>query len=107
VGHTGQIELYSHLPVMKQLCDALKDWGFAICGVYLIDSLFIVDPTKFISGVLCSLSAMVQLELPHINVLTKCDLVDEKELSKCGRHALLGPVCADLEGSHATCCHMC
>lgn len=47
-----------------------------------IDSLFIVDPTKFISGVLCSLSAMVQLELPHINVLTKCDLVDEKELSK-------------------------
>ncbi|KAF1335520.1 Gpn-loop gtpase 3, partial [Globisporangium splendens] len=78
----GQIELYSHLPVMKQLCDALKDWGFSICGVYLIDSLFIADPTKFISGVLCSLSAMVQLELPHINVLTKCDLVDEKELSK-------------------------
>jgi GPN-loop GTPase len=47
-----------------------------------IDSLFISDPTKFISGVLCSLSAMVQLELPHINVLTKCDLVDEKELTK-------------------------
>lgn len=41
-----------------------------------------MDPTKFISGVLCSLSAMVQLELPHINVLTKCDLVDDKELSK-------------------------
>ncbi|KAG6971676.1 hypothetical protein JG687_00001913 [Phytophthora cactorum] len=78
----GQIELYSHLPVMKQLCDSLKDWGFNICCVYLIDSLFIVDPTKFISGVLCSLSAMVQLELPHINVLTKCDLVDEKEMSK-------------------------
>lgn len=105
-GHTGQIELYSHLPVMKQLCDALRDWGFAICGVYLIDSLFIVDPTKFISGVLCSLSAMVQLELPHINVLTKCDLVDEKELSKCGHRALLGPVCAGLERSHAACCHV-
>lgn len=28
---------------------------------------------------------MTQLELPHINVLTKCDLVDEKELSKYGR----------------------
>ena len=47
-----------------------------------IDSLFIADANKFISGVLCSLSAMVQLELPHINVLTKCDLVDEKELEK-------------------------
>ncbi|CAI5720638.1 unnamed protein product [Peronospora effusa] len=78
----GQIELYSHLLVMKQLCDSLKDWGFNICCVYLIDSLFIVDPTKFVSGVLCSLSAMVQLELPHINVLTKCDLVDDKELLK-------------------------
>ncbi|KAL0585389.1 hypothetical protein ABG067_004921 [Albugo candida] len=78
----GQIELYSHLPVMKNLCEALHCWGFAICGVYLIDSLFISDINKFISGVLCSLSAMIQLELPHINVLTKCDLVDEKELEK-------------------------
>lgn len=36
VDYAGQIELYSHLPVMKQLCEALKDWGFAICGVYLV-----------------------------------------------------------------------
>ncbi|KAF0736738.1 hypothetical protein LEN26_000147 [Aphanomyces euteiches] len=78
----GQVELYSHLPVMKHLCMALQDWSFAICGVYLIDSLFISDPSKFISGILCSLSAMVQLELPHVNVLTKCDLVDEQELEK-------------------------
>ncbi|RHY74682.1 hypothetical protein DYB38_013383, partial [Aphanomyces astaci] len=75
----GQIELYSHLPVMKHLCTALQEWGFSICG---IDSLFISDPAKFISGILCSLSAMVQLELPHVNVLTKCDLVDEHELEK-------------------------
>ena len=78
----GQIELYSHLPVMKNLCTSLQNWGFSICGVYLLDSLFISDPMKFISGVLCSLSAMVQLELPHINVLTKCYLADEKELEK-------------------------
>ena len=78
----GQIELFSHLPVMKNLCTSLMDWGFAICGVYLIDSLFISDPSKFISGVLCSLSAMIQLELPHINILTKCDLIDPTELDK-------------------------
>lgn len=35
----GQIELYSHLPVMKQLCDSLKDWGFNICCVYLVGVL--------------------------------------------------------------------
>ena len=32
----GQIELYSHLPVMKNLATALTDWGFSICGVYLV-----------------------------------------------------------------------
>lgn len=63
-------------------CSANAEMLTVCCDAAQIDSLFIVDPTKFISGVLCSLSAMVQLELPHINVLTKCDLVDEKELSK-------------------------
>ena len=29
---------------------------------------------KFLSGVLSALSAMIQLEIPHINVLTKMDL---------------------------------
>ena len=40
------------------------------------------DPAKFISGSLLSLSAMIQLELPHLNILTKCDLVDEDELER-------------------------
>jgi GTPase SAR1 family protein len=78
----GQIELYSHVPVMRNLTDQMQEWGIRVCGVYLIDSLFMADPTKFVSGVLCSLSAMVQMELPHINVLTKCDLVDQKTLDK-------------------------
>jgi hypothetical protein len=43
------------------------------------------DPSKFISGSLLSLSAMIQLELPHLNVLTKCDLVDEHELHRVER----------------------
>ena len=78
----GQIELYSHIPVMRELTDTLKKWGISVCGVYLIDSMFLCDPTKFVSGVLCSLSAMVQMELPHINVLTKCDLVSKEEVAK-------------------------
>lgn len=36
------------------------------------------DVTKFISGCMASLSAMVQLELPHINILSKMDLVTNK-----------------------------
>jgi hypothetical protein len=34
---------------------------------------------KYISGCLASLSAMIQFELPHINVLTKMDLLEDKK----------------------------
>ena len=74
----GQIELYSHVPVMRGIVEALQRWGYNVGGLYLIDSHFISEPSKFLSGVLACLAAMVQLEIPHINVLTKCDLVPRK-----------------------------
>eukprot|EP00913_Durusdinium_trenchii_P017116 g16097.t1 len=37
--------------------------------------LALQDASKFLSGALSALTAMVNLELPHINVLTKCDLL--------------------------------
>lgn len=37
------------------------------------------DVTKFISGCMACLSAMVQLELPHVNILSKMDLVTKKK----------------------------
>ena len=44
----------------------------------MLDSQFMADSGKFISGCLACLSAMVQLEIPHVNVLTKMDLVRKK-----------------------------
>ena len=41
------------------------------------------DPTKFIAGSLQALSAMVQLEVPHINLLTKIDLCPDKVPCNC------------------------
>ena len=64
----GQIELYSHIPVMKHVCNALRTAGFNVCGVYLVDATFVTDASKLIAGNLMALSAMVHLELPHINV---------------------------------------
>ncbi|XP_002736815.1 GPN-loop GTPase 3-like [Saccoglossus kowalevskii] len=71
----GQIELYTHLPVMRQLVDQLQSWDFRVCGVFLIDSQFLVETSKFFSGILSALSAMVNLEIPHINVMSKMDLL--------------------------------
>uniref|UniRef100_A0A7N0T9N7 GPN-loop GTPase 3 n=1 Tax=Kalanchoe fedtschenkoi TaxID=63787 RepID=A0A7N0T9N7_KALFE len=75
----GQIELYSHVPVFRNFVEHLKRKNFNVCAVYLLDSQFITDVTKFISGCMASLSAMVQLELPHVNILSKMDLVTSKK----------------------------
>ena len=56
--------------------------GFAVVGVYCLDALFVGDAAKLIAGNLAALAAMVHLELPHINVLTKCDLVAKDELER-------------------------
>ncbi|GAA0154617.1 small GTPase [Lithospermum erythrorhizon] len=74
----GQIELFSHVPVLKNFVEHLKRKNFNVCAVYLLDSQFMTDVTKFISGCMSSLSAMIQLELPHVNILSKMDLVKNK-----------------------------
>ncbi|KAI5642216.1 conserved hypothetical ATP binding protein domain-containing protein [Phthorimaea operculella] len=71
----GQIELYTHLPVMRKLVDMLQRWNFRLCAVFMIDSQFMVDGAKFLSGTMAALSVMVNLELPHVNILTKMDLL--------------------------------
>ncbi len=75
----GQIELYSHVPAMGQVIEQLQRIGFNIAATYLLDSQFVADPAKFVSGVLCCLSAMTSLELPHVNVLSKCDLLPSRK----------------------------
>ncbi|KAI6190392.1 GPN-loop GTPase 3 [Aphelenchoides bicaudatus] len=75
----GQIELYSHLPVMRQFCEKLQSWGFNVCSVFLLDSQFLLDADKFISGALTTLSTMVALETPAVSVLSKMDLLEKKD----------------------------
>ncbi|KAI8143969.1 GPN-loop GTPase [Fennellomyces sp. T-0311] len=72
----GQIELYTHFPIMRRVCEALSQWNMSICGVYCLESQFIEDKTKYFSGVLSAMSAMVNMEIPHVNVMTKMDLVE-------------------------------
>lgn len=76
----GQLELYAHYPVMKQLTKMLKDNGMNIISIFCLDCTFAIEYSKFISGSSLALACMVQLELPHINVLTKADLVKNSDL---------------------------
>ena len=103
----GQIELYTHLPVMKSYLDFFKDEGYFVCIVFLIDAQYINETTKFISGMcpciagmahpaaaLMTLSVMINFEVPHINVMTKMDLLgakaDSEEIDKFVHSCLSG-----------------
>ena len=76
----GQLELYSHYTVMKDIIYELKNTGMNICSVFCLDSTFLSEKSKFVSGSVLSLATMVQLELPHINVITKCDMIQDKKV---------------------------
>ncbi|KAI9096421.1 GPN-loop GTPase [Phlyctochytrium arcticum] len=71
----GQIELYTHFPIMRTIVESLQRFNYRVCGVYLLDSQFVEDPSKFFAGVMSAMSAMIQLEIPHINVMSKMDLI--------------------------------
>jgi hypothetical protein len=87
----GQIELYSHHTGMKRIIHHLQvTLGYTLVCVSMLDSLLVYDTQRFLAGVFMSLSFMCSLELPHINVLTKCDLVDPKLIDKyLGKYRLL------------------
>lgn len=73
----GQIELYTHLQAGRQLIELLQSWNFRICSVFLLDSQFMIDGPKFLSGTMAALSVMANMELPHVNILSKMDLLSK------------------------------
>lgn len=75
----GQIELYSHLDVMTRLTKAIANAGYNLCSIYCADGTFINEPSKYISACLTSVATMTQVQLPHLNVLTKCDKIQDKD----------------------------
>lgn len=48
-----------------------------LAAVHLVDAHLCSDPAKYISALLLSLSTMLHLELPHVNLLSKIDLIEQ------------------------------
>lgn len=74
----GQIELYTHIPILPALVKHLTRTGaldINLCAAYLLEATFVVDRAKFFAGTLSAMSAMIMLEVPHVNILSKMDLV--------------------------------
>ncbi len=89
----GQVELWTNHDSLKRIVERLTRIDYRVClgrfklvyglslslhqlaAVHLSDAHYITDASKFISVVLLALRAMMQLEMPHVNVLSKIDLL--------------------------------
>jgi GTPase SAR1 family protein len=74
----GQVELYTHCTCVQNILGRLaKDLDLRLCMVNLIDAHYCADASKFISAALLSTTAMLRLELPAVNVLSKIDMISQ------------------------------
>jgi GTPase SAR1 family protein len=72
----GQVELFTHHSSLHRIFKRLeKEIDLRLCVVSLIDSFYITSPSQYISVLLLALRSMLQLDLPHVNVISKIDLV--------------------------------
>jgi len=73
----GQVELYTADDNMKSIIDHLTSQDYRLTCVNLVDSHHCSDAGKFVSVCLTSLTSMLQIALPHVNLLSKVDLVEK------------------------------
>ena len=78
----GQIEIYSHFDIMPRIIEIFTRADYRTCAVYLLESQWIEDPSKFFAGILNATAAMLQLGIPHLNLISKMDICIDKHLPR-------------------------
>lgn len=73
----GQVELSTNHDSLRNIVRRLEKLGYRLAAVNLTDSFHVTDPSKYVAILLLSLRTMLQLELPHVNVLSKIDLITQ------------------------------
>lgn len=73
----GQVELSTNHGSLRRILDKLQKKDWRLVAVHLLDASHITDVSRYVSLLLLSLRAMLTLELPHVNVLSKVDLLGE------------------------------
>jgi len=73
----GQVEICTHHGSLRNIVKRIeKVLKLRLTAVHLVDAYHCSDPARYISAVFLSLSTMLRLELPQVNVLSKVDLVE-------------------------------
>ncbi|KAJ1030159.1 hypothetical protein NDA16_001071 [Ustilago loliicola] len=82
----GQVELSTNHPALKRILETLdKQLGLRFVAVHLTDATHITDASRYVSILILALRAMLTLELPHVNVLSKVDLLGQSYISRSKR----------------------
>ncbi|KAK9831234.1 hypothetical protein WJX74_008628 [Apatococcus lobatus] len=72
----GQVELFTLHDSMKVIAETLMNkWHVRLAVVHLVDAHLCTDASKYMSALLLSLTSMLHLEMPHVNVLSKMDMI--------------------------------
>ncbi|KAL6710241.1 hypothetical protein ACN47E_009187 [Coniothyrium glycines] len=69
----GQVELFTHHGSLRNIFFRLQKLGYRLVVVHLTDSVILSRPSLYVSSLLLALRSMLQMDLPHLNVLTKID----------------------------------
>lgn len=78
----GQVELSTNHPALRNILTVLEQkLALRFVAVHMTDSTHITDASRYVSLLLLALRAMLTLELPHVNVLTKVDLLGQSSAS--------------------------
>lgn len=87
VGHSCILYIHQRRRIAHQSLASLLCPSAQIATVHLIDAHHCCDASKFISVLLLSLSTMVHLGMPHVNILSKIDLMHQYgKLGANGNH---------------------
>jgi GTPase SAR1 family protein len=72
----GQVELFTNHHSLKNIIERLQKLNIRLCIVNLVDAHHCVDPSRYVSMLMVSLRTMLQFGCPHINILSKVDLME-------------------------------
>lgn len=81
----SEMDILLRVGVLPRLIQILHSVNCNVCIANLLDSQFVLDPMKFVGGYLYSMSMVSQMNVPHINILTKYDLLNEGQIQDLNR----------------------
>jgi hypothetical protein len=70
----GQAELYLNHPSLKQVVNAICELGLTPCLLELYDCTYLYQVEDFVSICMMTLTSMLNLDMPHLSLLSKIDV---------------------------------